>query len=119
MLSDKIAIQFHCTTAQLLLLCLRARPDIQTEVSFFTTRVREPDMDDWKKLRHCLSYLKGTLHMKRYISADGMTNIMWWIDGSYGVHWNSKSHTRAMMSMGRGAIINVSRKHKLNVGSST
>ena len=41
------------------------------------------------------------------------------MDGSYGVYWDSKGHTGAMMSMGRGAIVNVSRKHKLNVGSST
>ena len=119
LLSEEMASQFHRTTAQLLFLCLRARLDIQTAVSFFTTRVREPDMDDWKKLRHCLSYLKGTLHMKRYLSADGLTNIMWWVDGSYGVHWDSKGHTGAMMSMGKGAIVSVSRKHKLNVGSST
>ena len=119
LLSEEMASQFHRTTAQLLFLCLRARPDIQTAVSFFTTRGREPDMDDWKKLRHCLLYLKGTLHMKRYISADGMTNIMWWVDGLYGIHRDSKGDTGAMMFMGRGAIVNVSRKHKLNVGSST
>ena len=63
LLSEEMVSQFHCTTAQLLFLCLRARPDIQTAVSFFTTRVREPDMDDWKKLRPCLSYLKGMLHI--------------------------------------------------------
>ena len=57
--------------------------------------------------------------MKMYISADGMMNIMWLVDGSYGVHWDSKGHTGAMMSMGKGAIVSVSRKHKLNVGSST
>ena len=118
-LGEEMASQFHRTTAQLLFMSMRARPDVQTAVSFFTTRVRAPDMDDWKKLRHCMLYLKGTLHMKRYLSADNLTNIMWWVDGSYGVHWDSKGHTGAMMSMGRGAIVNVSRKHKLNVGSST
>ena len=34
-------------------------------------------------------------------------------------HMDSKGHTGAMMSMGRGAIVNISRKHKINVGSST
>ena len=42
-----------------------------------------------------------------------------WVDGSYDVHWNSKGHTGATMSMGKGAIVNVSRRHKLNAGSST
>ena len=76
-------------------------------------------MGDWKKLRHCMRYLKSTLHMKRHLSADNLTNLMWWVDGSYGVHWDSKGHTGAMMSMGKGAIVNVSRNHKLNIGSST
>lgn len=38
-LNMEMTSQFHCTTAQLLFLCLRARPDIQTTVSFFTARV--------------------------------------------------------------------------------
>ena len=118
-LNEEMTSQFRRTTAQLLFLYLTSRPDIQTAVSFFTTRVRNPDMDDWKKLRHCMRYLKSTRYMKRYLSADNLTNLMWWVDGSYGVHWDSKDHTGAMMSMGKGAIVNVSRRHKLNVGSST
>ena len=57
--------------------------------------------------------------MKRYLSADNLTNLMWWADGACGVHWDSKGHTGAMMSMGKGAIVNVSRRQNLNVGSST
>ena len=40
---------FHHITAQLLFLCSRARKDIQTSVSFFTTRVKKSDEDDWGK----------------------------------------------------------------------
>ena len=54
--NEEMASQFHRATAQMLFLCLRARPDVQTAVSFFTTRVRSPDMDDWKKLRHCMKH---------------------------------------------------------------
>ena len=74
-------------------MCMRARPDIQTAVSFFTTRVKEPDQDDWGELRRCLMYLKGTLYMKRHVSVDSLTNIVWWVGRSYGVHWDSKGHT--------------------------
>ena len=117
-LPEEKAQQFHRTTAQLLFLTMRARPDVQTGVSFLTTRVKEPDKDDWGKLRHILMYLKGTLHMKRHVSAESLTSIIWWVDGSYGTHWDSKGHTGAVISMGRGALVNVLRKHKLNVGSS-
>ena len=64
LLPEEQASQCHCTVAQLLFLCMRARPDVQTLVSFLTTRVKEPDKDDWGKLRHRLMYLKGMLHMK-------------------------------------------------------
>ena len=97
LLSEEMAKQFHRTAAQLLFLCKRARPDVETLVSFLTTRVKQPDQDDWKKLRHGLMYLKGTLHMKRYLPADDLNNIIWWVDGSYGVHWDSKGHTGEMM----------------------
>ena len=62
--------------AQLLFLCKRARPDIETLVSFLTTRVKSPDTDDWKKLKQGLVYLKGTLHMKRHMRADLLSDIV-------------------------------------------
>jgi hypothetical protein len=42
---------FHHTVAQLLFLCKHTRRDIQTAVSFLTTRVKHPDEDDWGKLK--------------------------------------------------------------------
>ena len=47
LLPAEMARQFHQTTAQLLLLCKIARPDIETLVSFLTTRVKEPNVEDW------------------------------------------------------------------------
>ena len=98
--------------------CKRARPDVETLVSLLTTRVKESNVDDREKLRHGIMYLKGTLYMKRYLTADSLRNIVWWVDRYYGVHWDSKGHTGAMVSMGKGAIVNISRKHRINVASS-
>ena len=42
-LPEENAIAFHHTTAQLLFLSSQARRDIQTAVSFLTTRVKKPD----------------------------------------------------------------------------
>ena len=53
-LGEEKASQFHHLTAKLLYLSKRARPDLQTAVSFLTTRVREPDKDDCKKLGWCI-----------------------------------------------------------------
>ena len=66
---------YHHTTAQLMFLAMRDRPDVQPVVSFLTKRVRAPDEDDWGKLKNCLKYLKGTLHMKLYLTADSLSII--------------------------------------------
>ena len=57
--------------------------------------------------------------MIRYLTADSLSSIFWWVDESFGVHWYSTGHTSAMMSMGKGAIVNILIKHKMNVASST
>ena len=75
MLPEEQASQFHRTVAQLLFLCMRARPDVQALGSFLVTRVKAPGEDDWGKLRHGLIYLKGTLYMKRYMTAESLCII--------------------------------------------
>jgi hypothetical protein len=56
-LDEENAQTFHRIVAKLLFLCKRARPDIQTGVAFLGTRVKSPDVDDWKKLKHVMKYL--------------------------------------------------------------
>ena len=53
-LPEEMARQFHQTTAQILFLCKRSRPDVEKLVSSLTTRVKENDVEDWGKLRHGL-----------------------------------------------------------------
>jgi hypothetical protein len=119
LLPEEQAQAFHHTTAQLLFLAMRARPDIQTAVSFLTKRVRAPDEHDWGKLKRVLRYLKGTMHMKLTLSVDNMTTICWYIDASYGAHMDLKGHTGMMMTFGKGAAMSFARGQKLNVRSST
>jgi hypothetical protein len=117
-LNEEQAQHFHHAVVQLLFLSVRARRDIQTAVSFLTTRVRKPDEDDWGKLKRVLQYLYGTKHMKLTLSVDDLQQIQWWVDASYNVHEDCKGQTGAMMSLGKGAPISFSRKQKLNVISS-
>ena len=69
------ARQFHRTVAYLLFLCKRDCPDIEPLISFLTTIVKDPDKDDWGKLKHGLMYLKGTMYMKRHMKADSLSMI--------------------------------------------
>ena len=118
-LCNKMAAVFHHVVARLLFACKRARPDIQTAIAFLTTRVQSPGMDDWKKLRRVLRYLYGTQHMRLTLGANNSREIEWWVDASYGVHPNMRSHTGSVMSFGYGCAQGFSGKQKLNVRSST
>ena len=51
---------FHTQVAKGLFLCKRARPDTQPTIPFLCTRVKDPDVDDWKKLLRYFKYLKDT-----------------------------------------------------------
>ena len=62
---------------KLLFLCKRDRPNNEPLILFLMTRVKDPDEDDWGKLKHGLMYLKGTLHMKRNTKADSLIMIRW------------------------------------------
>jgi hypothetical protein len=50
-LDNEMAKTYHHLMAKLLYLCKRARPELQTVISFLMTQVTQPDEDDWKKLR--------------------------------------------------------------------
>ena len=118
-LGEEKAQQFHTTVAKALFLCKRARPDIQVAVAFLTTRVTEPDEDDWKKLVRLVKYLNGTKTLKLTLNASNSDECKWWVDASYAVHPNMRSHTGIAFSMGNGTPICFSTKQKLNTKSST
>jgi hypothetical protein len=97
----------------------KTQPDLQFAVAFLTTRVREPDIDDWKKLARCLCYLKGNTDFDFTLEIKLPVIIRWWINSAYGVHSDCKSHTSGVMSLGKGCPINMSRKQRINTHSST
>jgi hypothetical protein len=119
LLNEEQARAFHHAVAQLLFASARSRKDIQTAVSFLTTRVKQPDEDDWNKLKRLLSYIRGTVYMPLILKADSLSIIKWWVDASYATHGDCRGHTGATMSLGRGSVIGISRKQKLNTKSST
>ena len=110
---------FHSTTAKILFLCKRARPDVQTPVAFLCTRVKSPDLDDMKKLRRVVCYLRDTKELCLTLEADNLQIVKWWVDASFAVHQDMRSHTGGVMSLGKGAIYSVSTRQKLNTKSST
>jgi len=113
------AVAFHNVVAKTLWATKRARPDTCTSIAFLTTRVREPDKDDWAKLTHLVKYLRGTRKLPLILSANGSGILKWWVDAAFAVHPNMRGHSGGGLSLGRGFPIVGSTKHKLNTRSST
>ena len=53
------------------------------------------------------------------LSADDLHVIKWFVDASFAVHPDFKSHTGAVMTMGEGTIQTICSKQKLNTRSLT
>jgi hypothetical protein len=119
LLDEEDGNYFHTMTAKLLFLSKRARPDIQQAVAFLTTRVKKADTDDYKKLARVIKYLRAEPHLPLTLEADDTRIMKWWVDASFAVHPDMKSHTGATASLGRGSVYSASTRQKLNTKSST
>jgi hypothetical protein len=64
-----------------------------------------------------LRFLRATKN--DFLTLSSLHNVRWWVDASYAVHPDMKSHTGGAMSLGRGVIYGTSKRQKLNTKSST
>jgi len=110
--------QFYSTVAKLLFLAKRGRPDILLAISFLTTRVKLPDVDEWKKLMRILGYFKRTVEFDLTISCDKLEKLTWYIDGSYATHEDMKGHTGAVLTTCDSVVLSRLNKQKVNTRSS-
>ena len=69
---------------------------------------------DYQKLVHLMSFLKTTSEDVLVLGSDDRQSNEWWIDASFAVHPDYKSHTGAVHSLGNGVISSISTKQKVN-----
>ncbi len=118
-LTTKDRETFHSVVAKLLYVSKRGRLDVQLPIAFLCSRVAISTENDWLKLKRVLQYLNGTLDEFLTLGADDLSEMKTWVDASYAVHKDMKSHTGGVVSFGRGAVMSKSSKQKLNTKSST
>lgn len=109
---------FHSATAKLLYLGKRVRPDILTAISFLTKRVQAPTVEDNDKLFRTVRYIRATQELGICLEADKNLLVYGYIDSSYGVHTDMKSHTGCVIGLGKGPVYSKSSTQKLNTKSS-
>jgi hypothetical protein len=113
-LSSGLSELLHSNVAKLLYLAQLARPDILLAVVFLTTRVSTPDIDDLRKLKRVMRYLRDTEDLALTLEASGGGVVRWWVDASFAVLPNMRSHTGTVLSLGKGAVYGMSSKQKIN-----
>ncbi len=118
-LDDERRAVFHTFVMKAMFLCKRARPDINPAIGFLSSRVKVPNEGDWNKLLKTMGFLKGTVNDVLQLEADDTQSLSWYIDAAFAVHADMKSHTGAVFTMGKGAIVSDSRKQRANSRSST
>jgi hypothetical protein len=83
-----------------------------SDLGTLCTRVKDPNQADWEKLMRVMKYLNGTKNEYLTLSADDLRVVKWYVGASFAVHPDFKSHTRAVMILGKGAMQLIARKQK-------
>ena len=66
-----------------------------------------------------MEYLGGTHELCLTLNTGNTSCIKWYADAAFVVHLDFKSHTGATLTVGKGSIVSVTQKQKLNTKSST
>jgi len=66
-----------------------------------------------------MNFLEKTENEILILEADDTQNLKWYLDASFAVHPDMKSHTGSAFTLGKGAIISSSIKQTTNARSST
>jgi hypothetical protein len=119
MLSEQNRKFFHTIVAKLLYLGKRIRPDILLTVGFLCTRVTKATERDMIKLQRLINYVCATKNKTLTLKVEYPLRVFCFVDASYGVHVDGKSHTGAAVTLGAGVFLAKSSKQKIVTKSST
>ena len=111
--------RFRSVVCKLLYIALCGRPDILLAVVFLASCVSKATLQDQSKLKRLLEYLYGTYDLPLIWGADDIQTMYTFVDASYAVHDDMKSHTGGVITFGRGGIACKSAKQKVATKSST
>ena len=83
-------------------------------MKLFTTRVAKSNVDYWKKLRRCISYLNQIIDVVRIIGVFNFIDFLTWVGASYAAHPNMFSQTGGVLPVGYVMLQLKYSKKKLN-----
>jgi hypothetical protein len=114
-------VWFHKIVAMILYLAKRTKPECLTAVSYLATKVNKCTVDDVDKLQRLVRYIGATRdHGVVLMPGASGISVKLYVDASYGVHHDGKSHTGSCIVIGDvGAVHCRSSKQLIVTKSST
>ena len=99
--TEEVRVWFHRITAQLVYLAKRVKPECLTAVAYLASRMTRCSEDNVDKLHRLVRYIRwarDTGLLLRTGSSGLMVRLF--VDASYGVHVDGKSHTGSCVVIG-------------------
>ena len=122
MIDGKIAAIFHSYVMRVAYLAKRVKPQLSVSVSYLSTQVTKPNLDDLRKLDRAIRYVRDHIGEGITLTAAGTGKnviVTGHIDASFGCHENGKSHTGVCVTLGEGPVFVRSVKQRIVTKSST
>ena len=122
MLEDRDSAIFHSYVMRVAYLSKRVKPEMCVGVSYLSTQVTKPNVDDMRKLDRAVRYVRDHSGEGITLFAEGEGKIVLvkgHIDASFGCHEDGKSHTGVCVTLGNGPVFVRSVKQKIVTKSST
>ena len=113
-LNKELRILFHTYVTKGKILCKIVRTNIYQAISYLSSRFKDANDVYCKKLFPVMSFLKRTIIDVLMLEADDTNTLIWCINLSLALLYDMKSHTGAVFPMGKGVVINISTKKKVN-----
>ena len=119
--TEPVRVWFHKVVAMVLYLAKRTKPECLVAVAFLATRVNKCTSGDVDKLQRLVRYIHATRDSGVVLRPGaGVITVRLFVDASYGVHSDGRSHTGSCVVIGDiGAVHCRSSKQLIVTKSST
>ena len=113
------ADKYRSIVAKVLYYAKHAAPETLTATSFLLSRAQSPTLQDWAKLIRLMKYINANPKRSIVLATNAKPSVKAYIDASFAVHPDCKSHSGCIISLGEGPIYVKSRKQKAVFGKSS
>ena len=105
--------------ANILFVSCHSQTNLKSSIEFLTTRVNQPNLDNYKKLARCVRYIRDTVELPLTLEERKSRIMRRQTNAANGLHPYTKRHSGIMMSRGKGSMQSKPSNQKLSMWRST